>query len=254
MEVLVGVILAIAALVVVLAAKRGAEAVQRDRAALHAEAPSLRPSVTRPSQALLGEPVASSRQPGAGPPPTRRQPPVTAAGDPVARAGADGQSAGPVAEEPSGILARLRRPGAAVAGGAAPTGLPAPTDRAARGRLGARAATRGPTASGTRQSAARSGTAPAPGRTRPEAQSRWDTSTRPANRAPARPRRELPPIDVNAAGVEALQGLPGIGVRAAQRIVTHRERHGPFRSVGDLETVEGFDAHRVARLAPRATV
>jgi len=43
-------------------------------------------------------------------------------------------------------------------------------------------------------------------------------------------------------------------VRAADRIVEHRERHGRFDSVDDLGAVEGFDPHRVARLAPRAIV
>lgn len=69
-----------------------------------------------------------------------------------------------------------------------------------------------------------------------------------------RPRVGPPPIDVNAATVEQLSTLPGVGVRAAERIVAHRHRHGPFPSLDALETVEGFDHHRVARLARRATV
>jgi DNA uptake protein ComE-like DNA-binding protein len=43
-------------------------------------------------------------------------------------------------------------------------------------------------------------------------------------------------------------------VRAAERIVAHRDQHGPFPSLDALEAVEGFDQHRVARLARRATV
>ncbi len=67
-------------------------------------------------------------------------------------------------------------------------------------------------------------------------------------------RRRLPPIDINRASVTELQNLPGVGVRAAERIVAHRERHGSFVTVSDLTAVEGFDEHRVSRLGPRATV
>jgi competence protein ComEA len=68
------------------------------------------------------------------------------------------------------------------------------------------------------------------------------------------PRGDLPPIDVNTADVEGLTGLPGVGRGAAARIVAFREEQGPFRSLADLELVEGFDMARVARLATRATL
>jgi competence protein ComEA len=222
MEVLVGVILAVAALVVYLAAKRGAEAAQRERVAMLKDSPA-RPLAGAP-RTLPGGSILSGQAPAPGRP----------------AAGAAGSS------DPGGILARLRRPRGAAAVG---TGAPGPAGQPARPRGTAADA-------GVRPSAGRTGAASPARRIRAEAGSSWDTSIRPANRAPARPaaRRELPPIDVNAAGVEELQRLPGIGVRAAQRIVAHRERHGEFRSVADLEAVEGFDAHRVARLAPRATV
>lgn len=70
-----------------------------------------------------------------------------------------------------------------------------------------------------------------------------------------RPRpRPAPQVNINEAGLEELRNLPGVGVRAAERIVAHRDRHGPFDSVQGLEAVEGFDAHRIGRLAPSATV
>lgn len=82
------------------------------------------------------------------------------------------------------------------------------------------------------------------------------TSTARAVRATASAalRRQPAPIDINTAPVSDLQNLPGVGIRAAQRIVAHRESHGGFSSVEDLGAVEGFDQHRVSRLAPRATV
>lgn len=61
-------------------------------------------------------------------------------------------------------------------------------------------------------------------------------------------------MDLNCAGVDELLALPGIGVKAAGRIVEHRERHGSFPSVRALQAVEGFDPHRVLRIAPHARV
>ena len=59
-------------------------------------------------------------------------------------------------------------------------------------------------------------------------------------------------------GVEELIRLPGVGRRAAERIVSYREAHGPFDSEWDLMRVEGFDDHRVHQIkarirTPRAT-
>jgi competence protein ComEA len=73
----------------------------------------------------------------------------------------------------------------------------------------------------------------------------------PATRRPPRPPPE--PVDLNSATVEQLKTLPGVGVRAAERIAAHRERYGPFDSLAGLSAVEGFDEHRVSRLAQRAT-
>lgn len=48
------------------------------------------------------------------------------------------------------------------------------------------------------------------------------------------------PVDVNRAGVDELDGLPGIGPATAQAIVAHREQHGPFATVEELEAVRGI--------------
>jgi competence ComEA-like helix-hairpin-helix protein len=56
-------------------------------------------------------------------------------------------------------------------------------------------------------------------------------------------------IDLNAAELEA---LPGIGSSKATAIVMHRQRHGPFERVEDLEAVVGIGPGTVARLAGRA--
>lgn len=47
-------------------------------------------------------------------------------------------------------------------------------------------------------------------------------------------------IDLNEADVYTLQRLPGIGEKRAQAIVAFREEHGPFRSLEELDGVEGI--------------
>ena len=48
------------------------------------------------------------------------------------------------------------------------------------------------------------------------------------------------PLDLNAATVEMLEALPGIGPVLARRIVEYRDLNGPFRSIGELTKVEGI--------------
>jgi competence protein ComEA len=58
-------------------------------------------------------------------------------------------------------------------------------------------------------------------------------------------------VNVNRAGVEELQTLPGIGPALAARIVAHRAAHGPFRAVEELETVPGIGPATATRLRGR---
>lgn len=58
------------------------------------------------------------------------------------------------------------------------------------------------------------------------------------------------PVHLNAAAVEDLEQLPGIGPALAQRIVDFRTAHGPFRSIDDLRQVSGFGGQRFTTLAP----
>lgn len=62
-----------------------------------------------------------------------------------------------------------------------------------------------------------------------------------------------PMIDINTAGVDQLDELPGVGPAIAQRIVEHREANGPFRSVDDLVEVSGIGPATVEKIRPRAT-
>jgi len=47
-------------------------------------------------------------------------------------------------------------------------------------------------------------------------------------------------IDVNTADETLLASLPGIGPSLAGRIVAYREENGPFRSLTDLDKVNGI--------------
>ena len=56
------------------------------------------------------------------------------------------------------------------------------------------------------------------------------------------------PIDLNRAGAEELDALPGVGPATAAAIVTYRERSGPFASIDDLLKVPGIGPAKVEAL------
>lgn len=63
-----------------------------------------------------------------------------------------------------------------------------------------------------------------------------------------------PVIDVNRDDVTRLQDLTGIGPSLAAAIVEHRDRHGPFETLDDLQAVPGIGPATVDRLRGRARV
>lgn len=65
-----------------------------------------------------------------------------------------------------------------------------------------------------------------------------------SNNAAATPRT----VDLNAATLEQLDGLPGVGPVTAQRILDWRSEHGRFRSVDQLREVSGIGPARLAQL------
>jgi competence protein ComEA len=56
------------------------------------------------------------------------------------------------------------------------------------------------------------------------------------------------PLDLNAATVEQLDALPGVGPVTAQRIVDWRVRNGRFATVEQLREVEGIGERRLGQL------
>ena len=51
---------------------------------------------------------------------------------------------------------------------------------------------------------------------------------------------QLRMVNINTAGVDELDSLPGIGPVLAQRIVDEREANGPYTGAEDLTRVEGI--------------
>lgn len=61
-------------------------------------------------------------------------------------------------------------------------------------------------------------------------------------------------IDLNTAGVEELQRLPGIGEKRAQAIVAYREEQGPFETVEEIQNVSGIGEGILNQIREYSTV
>jgi competence protein ComEA len=61
-------------------------------------------------------------------------------------------------------------------------------------------------------------------------------------------------INLNAATLDQLESLPGIGEVLGQRILDYRQAHGPFHSVDDLLNVSGIGPSHLADLKDLVTV
>ena len=62
------------------------------------------------------------------------------------------------------------------------------------------------------------------------------------------------PVNLNTATQAQLETLPGIGPKAAQRILEYRQKNGNFKKVEDLMNVKGIGEKAFLKLKPLLTV
>ena len=61
-------------------------------------------------------------------------------------------------------------------------------------------------------------------------------------------------VDLNRAGRAELLLLPGVGPELANRILDHRERHGPFEGIVDLRKVFGIGPAVLEKIRPHVSL
>jgi competence protein ComEA len=61
-------------------------------------------------------------------------------------------------------------------------------------------------------------------------------------------------VNVNTATTAQFEALPGIGPSMAQRIVSYREKNGPFKKLEDLMNIQGIGEKSFLKLRPFLTI
>ena len=61
-------------------------------------------------------------------------------------------------------------------------------------------------------------------------------------------------ININTAGAEELDTLPGIGPSIAQKIIDYRSEHGDFQSIYDIANVSGIGTKKLSAILDLITV
>ena len=88
---------------------------------------------------------------------------------------------------------------------------------------------------------------PAASQDKPQAPAKAPAAAR-AAAAPAAP------VNLNTATLAQLQTLPGIGAKAAQRILEYRQKNGNFKKPEDLMNVKGIGEKSFLKLKPLLVV
>lgn len=61
-------------------------------------------------------------------------------------------------------------------------------------------------------------------------------------------------VDINTASAAQLESVNGIGPKKAEAIVEYRKKHGAFKSVDDLENVNGLGKASIDKMRNELTV
>lgn len=72
--------------------------------------------------------------------------------------------------------------------------------------------------------------------------------------APEREQNSGGPLDINAASLDQLDKLPGIGPVTAQRIVAYREQHGAFANITELRDAKLVNSSTYEKIKDLITV
>jgi competence protein ComEA len=62
------------------------------------------------------------------------------------------------------------------------------------------------------------------------------------------------PVNLNTATVAQIATLPGVGPKAAERIVEYRQKNGGFKKIEELMNVKGIGEKSFLKLKPLITV
>jgi len=62
------------------------------------------------------------------------------------------------------------------------------------------------------------------------------------------------PIGINSAGAQNLKAIPGIGDELAVRIINYREANGKFKSLDELDGIEGIGRKKLAVIKKSANL
>lgn len=65
---------------------------------------------------------------------------------------------------------------------------------------------------------------------------------------------EKAPLNLNAATVEQLETLPGIGRKVAERILEYRAKSGGFKKIEELMNVKGIGEKSFLKIKPLVSV
>jgi len=75
-----------------------------------------------------------------------------------------------------------------------------------------------------------------------------------AQEKPAKAAAAVATVNLNTANATQLATLPGIGPKAAQRIVEYRQKNGGFKKIEELMNVKGIGEKSFLKLKPYLTV
>lgn len=65
---------------------------------------------------------------------------------------------------------------------------------------------------------------------------------------------EVQQVNLNTATAEQFDSLPGVGPATAERILSYRDKNGPFKQIEDLMNVRGIGEKKFLKLRDRVTV